>query len=213
MVATYLLVVVCSYLLGSLPSAYLVVWGVVGVDVRAHGDTSVGAKNSYRTVLAAHGSRVLALAAFVLITLLDGAKGYAAVALGMHLFEGNPTGFDWLPVVAGTAVIAGHNFPWVLRFRGGKGFASLGGVTLVHSPVPLFLFAASLLVLLAILRNFALSSMIAVGVTAILLGLPVFGVHEPQLAVTALAVLAVMVLRHLAGPARPAGAPLFSRQR
>ena len=105
---------IVSYLLGSLPFGLLIARWWAGIDVREHGSGNIGATNVYRVVGKPAG---------VLVFVLDVLKGYippvAAAALGM-----NP----WWIVAAGLAAILGHQFSPFLGFKGGKGVSTSLGV-------------------------------------------------------------------------------------
>ena len=110
-----LLTILLGYLLGSIPFG-LVLTRLAGLgDVRAIGSGNIGATNVLRT-----GNKGLAAATLV----LDGAKGAAAVLLAVALWPDMPQ----LAPLAGLAAFLGHLFPVWLRFRGGKGVATLIGV-------------------------------------------------------------------------------------
>jgi len=116
---TFLLVVIGSYLLGSIPFG-LVLTRLAGLgDIRSIGSGSIGATNVLRS-----GRKDLAAATVV----LDGGKGWLAVYV---------VGRDWgfvegldAGLFAGLATVIGHNFPIWLKFRGGKGVATTLGVLL-----------------------------------------------------------------------------------
>lgn len=108
--------VVLAYLVGSIPSGLVLVRLVKGVDVRSVGSGNIGATNAARA-----GGRGLGVAVF----LCDFAKGWVAPAvLAARLGE---AGDDRLAVLCGAAAVLGHCFPVYLRFRGGKGVATLCG--------------------------------------------------------------------------------------
>jgi glycerol-3-phosphate acyltransferase PlsY len=107
------LLVVVSYLLGSIPFA-LLLGRLRGVDIRRQGSGNIGATNLGRAL-----GRRWAIAAF----LLDFAKGLVPV-LGTLWLLGAP---QWLAVACGAAAVLGHIFPIYLRFRGGKGVATTFG--------------------------------------------------------------------------------------
>ena len=113
-------VVVVGYLLGSFPSALLLVRAVAGRDVRRAGSGNIGATNALRTA----GWKV-----GVAVTVIDVAKG-AVPMVAMVLL--NPESL-WLGATLLAAVL-GHCFPVWLRFRGGKGVATGLGAFLVLSP-------------------------------------------------------------------------------
>ena len=103
-----------AYLLGSIPSAYIVGRLKKGVDIRQIGSQNMGAMNTFYKVGITSGLLVLAV---------DIGKGTAAVALARWL--GVPPIIEML---AGTNAVIGHGFPVWLNFRGGKGGATLIGV-------------------------------------------------------------------------------------
>jgi glycerol-3-phosphate acyltransferase PlsY len=111
---TALLYALGGYLAGSIPFAVLVSRVLALPDPRTYGSGNIGATNVLRS-----GHRIAALA-----TLLgDCAKGWAAVLVARALGATD----EMLAVVA-VAAFLGHVFPVWLRFRGGKGVATAGGV-------------------------------------------------------------------------------------
>lgn len=116
------LAILLGYLLGSVPFG-LVLTRLTGAgDLRAIGSGNIGATNVLRT-----GRKGLAAATL----LLDGAKGAVAVVLGEMLMPGGGA-------VAGVMAFIGHCYPVWLRFRGGKGVATMLGVALaLHWPAGL----------------------------------------------------------------------------
>lgn len=111
-----LIAILAGYLLGSVPFAHLIATRVGGVRLAAVGSGNVGTRNL---------SRQLGLGWGLLGGTLDSAKGLAAMALGYALAgDSSPLWF-----LAGTAAVAGHNWPLWLRFRGGQGLATSLGTT------------------------------------------------------------------------------------
>jgi glycerol-3-phosphate acyltransferase PlsY len=108
------LVIITAYLLGSIPSAYLVGRALKGMDIREAGDGRLGAAVTYRRV---------GLAGGIIVGLMDLAKGATAViiaqALGLPLV---------VVLLAGVAVVVGHNWSIFLHFKGGKGALTIYGV-------------------------------------------------------------------------------------
>jgi glycerol-3-phosphate acyltransferase PlsY len=123
----YLIVVCVGYLLGSIPFGFLLVRLVRKQDIRAQGSGNIGATNVLRS-----GAKGLGILTFV----LDGGKGYAAVAVANFVGRGkDATTLHHLAIVAGLFVILGHIFPVWLRFKGGKGVATAFGVFLALCPL------------------------------------------------------------------------------
>lgn len=112
--------IILGYLVGSIPFAFLVTRRVAGVDVRRVGSGNVGAANVVRSTGTSVGLTVVAL---------DLAKGCAVVLLADRLGADDAT-----CAAAGVATIIGHVYPVWLRFHGGKGVATAGGVFGVLSP-------------------------------------------------------------------------------
>jgi glycerol-3-phosphate acyltransferase PlsY len=118
----FLIVVSVAYLLGSIPFGFLLVLLVNKEDIRAKGSGNIGATNVLRS-----GAKGLGILTFV----LDGAKGYAAVAVADFLGRNQaPATLHNLAILAGLFAILGHIFPVWLRFKGGKGVATAFGVFL-----------------------------------------------------------------------------------
>ncbi|HEV8662957.1 MAG TPA: glycerol-3-phosphate 1-O-acyltransferase PlsY [Candidatus Methylomirabilis sp.] len=114
-----LLLVLGSYLLGSVPFGLLIGrWR--GVDVRERGSRNIGATNVLRVLGKGEAAATL---------LLDGMKGAAPVLAA----RGLATGDAWV-AAAGCAALLGHCFPIFLRFRGGKGVATGLGAVLAALP-------------------------------------------------------------------------------
>lgn len=118
---TLALACLLAFAFGGVPWALVVVRAIKGVDVREIGSRNVGATNASR----AFDTRAGQVAAFVLIYVLDAAKGFVPALLGPRLVESESpllTG-----VLLGAAAVLGHVFSPFLRFRGGKGVATATG--------------------------------------------------------------------------------------
>lgn len=114
------LVIIASYLIGSIPTGYLIVKGMTGQDIRTIGSGSTGATNV---------KRVLGKKWFFIVMLLDALKGALPVVLA-KLYAGDVSGVGLFPVLAAVAVIIGHSKPIFLQFKGGKSVASGVGTIL-----------------------------------------------------------------------------------
>jgi len=191
------LLVVGAYLLGTLPTA-AVVARRTGHDPTTEGSGNPGATNVYRTAGRRAGALVLAG---------DLVKG--ALAAGVGWLAGD----HLLGLVCGAAAVAGHVLPATRRFRGGKGVATSGGVTLVLFPAVGVAAAVVWAVVAKVTRRASVASLVlAVGipVAAAATGAP--AVESILLAVMGLVVLvrhADNIERLVRGTERPveAGAP------
>jgi len=136
---------VLAYLLGSIPFG-LVLTRIAGYgDIRRIGSGNIGATNVLRT-----GNKTLA----ALTVLLDAGKGAAAVLLGAMF------GPD-MAALAATFVFLGHLFPVWLRFKGGKGVATAGGVLLAYVWPAGLAAAATWLVIAVVTRLSSLAALTA----------------------------------------------------
>ena len=109
-----------GYLFGSFQSGYFL-GKAKGIDVRNYGSHSTGATNSLR---------VMGTGAGVLVLLLDAAKAIIPCVLARHFFAGKPELTLLMALWTATGVMLGHDYPFYLGFRGGKGVASTVGVLL-----------------------------------------------------------------------------------
>lgn len=145
-----LLGLLLSYLIGSLPTAYLFGKLTQRIDLRQHGSGNLGATNAFRVLGKGIGTIVLAL---------DILKGTAAVLLA-NLFFYTPGGMisgNLYICLAAIAVVSGHNWTIFLKFKGGKGIAtSLGSLVAFSILIPGFLWIVLIIVVLWIV--FFLSS-------------------------------------------------------
>jgi len=145
------LILICSYLLGTIPFGVIVTRMFGAQDPRSIGSGNIGATNVLRT-----GRKGLA----ALTLLLDGGKGAVAVLAAEAVSPGSGA-------MAAVASFFGHIFPVWLRFRGGKGVATLIGITLaLHVPTGLVAIAAWVLALL-VSRRSSVGGMAAATVTPV----------------------------------------------
>lgn len=134
----YLLIIaIVAYLVGALPSAYLIARVFKNIDIRSAGSGNVGGMNTYR---------VAGLLPGIITVLLDMAKGAAAVLIASQL-----TDLAYATFVAAILSVLGHNFSIFISFKGGKGLATSAGAFLVLSPLSILyaiIFAIALTVIL-----------------------------------------------------------------
>jgi glycerol-3-phosphate acyltransferase PlsY len=153
-VALFLLAVAVAYLLGSFPAGYLLsrLWGV---NVLEFGSGRTGGTNVLRS-------------AGIVPALLTGALDVGKGALAVWL-AGQISGYPPTEVLAGAAVILGHNHSVFLRFRGGAGVGtSLGALGVIYLPAAIGLLVL-LLVTIAITRYASLGSLIVTTLMPIVL--------------------------------------------
>jgi len=176
-VTRLIIVLVASYLLGSLPTSALVARGY-GVDIRREGSGNPGATNVLR---------VIGWKPALLVLLVDVAKGFVAAY--------------WIGgLAAGAAAVLGHVWPVFSGFRGGKGVATAGGVLLAVDPLAFGIAITTFSVVVATTRLVSLASIgSAILIPIILAALRILGVREvpgPLLVFTAaLALLVVFTHR------------------
>jgi len=118
---TVLLLALAAYLMGSIPTSYLV-GRLHGIDLREHGSGNLGGTNAYR---------VMGPGAGVPVVLVDVAKGFVP-AYFFPSWDGSAVGD--LALLYGLAAIAGHVWSVFMRFRGGKGVATGAGVLVALAP-------------------------------------------------------------------------------
>jgi glycerol-3-phosphate acyltransferase PlsY len=172
------LALILAYLLGSIPTAYLIARRYTGKDIRRLGGGNIGGLNTFREIGRSAG---------LLVGLADAAKGAAAVAIAW-----GPLGLEsaWV-MAAGLMTVVGHNWMVWLRFSGGK--------LLVIMPVyglglELAIFATIAIIPLAITRNVALAAGLA------LFALPIivwFGSKSGLAVLMAIALLLLIGLKFL----------------
>ncbi|MGA9363146.1 MAG: glycerol-3-phosphate acyltransferase [Bacteroidota bacterium] len=153
MFLTYVVVVGVNYLIGSLPTAYLLVKWKTQQDVRKMGTGNVGALNSYEVT----GSRFVGLA----VLLVDLMKGAFSVLLARFLSDGT---FTFLGLSA-LSVVVGHNYNVWLGFKGGRGLAAAAGAVLVVNWVFVAVWGALWSVTYMLTKNIHKGNVLAIVVT------------------------------------------------
>ena len=122
--ATYIIVTIIAYLLGSISFSVIISKKIAGFDVREKGSGNAGTTNVLRSV--GKKAAIITLACDVL-------KGVIAVLIAYLAGKVVGEGIDkaLLVQLAGIAVILGHTFPVFFQFKGGKGVATALGVLLI----------------------------------------------------------------------------------
>jgi acyl phosphate:glycerol-3-phosphate acyltransferase len=166
-VLIYLITAFAAYLLGSIPTGFLVA-RAKGIDIRAVGSGNIGATNAMR---------VLGKPAGIFVLLMDCAKGYIACAFlpplifnwfAPHLsgliiyFQSEPADLKMkYYLVAGIFAVLGHNYPCWLKFIGGKGIATTAGVYLALAPEALGIALAVFILAILLTRYVSVGSIVA----------------------------------------------------
>lgn len=157
----YILVVLAAYLLGSIPTGFLVA-RARGVDIRATGSGNIGATNVFR---------VLGKGPGIFVLVVDAAKGLiacevlaglgcwiAGLGFGWWAASITPPEGEYFPILAGFATVLGHNYTCWLGFKGGKGIATSAGVLLALFPKALFVVLGIWILVFALGRYVSLAS-------------------------------------------------------
>ncbi|WP_340294679.1 glycerol-3-phosphate 1-O-acyltransferase PlsY [Staphylococcus coagulans] len=171
------LLFIASYLIGSIPSGYLIGKIFFKKDIREYGSGNTGATNSFR---------VLGKPAGVAVTFFDIFKGFIVVFLPA-LFNVEIHG-----LLVGIFAIIGHVYPIYLKFRGGKAVATSAGVLLAVNPILLLILALIFFIILKLTKYVSLSSIIA----AICCVIGSFFISDYVLLITSIAVSVLLIYRH-----------------
>jgi acyl phosphate:glycerol-3-phosphate acyltransferase len=154
-ILSYIVVGSAAYLLGSIPTGYLV-GRARGIDIRTVGSGNIGATNSMR---------VLGKPAGIFVLLVDCLKGYVActwlATLALKFFTVAPEKVVTLQIVAGIFVVLGHNYTCWLKFKGGKGIATSAGVVAALVPWALLIVFGVWIILLLATRYVSVGSIVA----------------------------------------------------
>jgi len=165
------LLMVIGYLLGSISFTYLIVRLVKRIDIRTVGSGNAGGRNVMIHVGLGWG---------ILAGGLDIAKGALAAWLGLEL-----GGYETMGVLVGLMAVLGHNYPFYLGFRGGKGVGASLGVLLMLMPLETLIGAGVLVVLyFLITHSIAFSSgvgFLSITGSALIFGKPTWLVIAPIL--------------------------------
>ncbi len=145
----YVIIVLFSFLIGSFPTAYLVLKNMRNLDIRNEGSCNMGALNTAEV----SNSKLLGL----LVLAIDFTKGFLAVYLTWVTYGDN---FIFMAIAINTAVL-GHNFsPWI-KFRGGRGLATAAGGSVWFAPVILVVWCVFWVATVIFRKNILLGNLMA----------------------------------------------------
>jgi glycerol-3-phosphate acyltransferase PlsY len=133
------LIVIISYLLGSIPASYIVGRFTAGRDIRRMGDENAGAANAYRELGPRTG---------IFVGVIDAAKGAVVILIAQATGMSQP-----VVLLSGVAAVVGHNWPVFLGFRGGRGVSTTIGILYVLVTIPMLILTLPTLLILILKRN------------------------------------------------------------
>ena len=157
MLAGYILTFVLGYLIGSFPTGYVVA-SARGVDIRSVGSGNIGATNVFRILGRPAGSLVL---------FVDALKGWLAVVILAPVvyrilgLSPDSQEREFFQIIAGLAVVLGHNYTCWLKFKGGKGIATSAGVLIALVPWALLIILTVWIITFFLTRYVSLASILA----------------------------------------------------
>lgn len=171
---------VLGYLIGSIPFAFLVTYSVVSQDIRKLGTGNPGAANVARSVGKKWG---------ILVWLADTLKGIVPMSLAANQGISHPI----LLTLIGLAAVAGHCWPVFLKFQGGKGAATSGGIVLYLMPklFPL------VIVLWFLVQKINPRSLKVIGQAVSIFFLFLYLIYQDQFLSLAISILLVILLNFL----------------
>ncbi len=182
------LLVIIAYLLGSIPTSVWVSKSMFDIDIREYGSGNAGATNTFRVLGPKWGSFVM---------LVDVTKGVLATSLYilMPYYLTNELARTNFMIVLGLVAVVGHIFPVFANFKGGKGVATLLGMSLAIQPIVALLCLVVFLITLISTRFVSLSSMLA-GIAFMVLILFIFKEKETMYRLFAVIVAVMVVITH-----------------
>lgn len=152
-----ILLLIASYLLGSIPTALIIGKVFKGIDIREYGSKNMGTTNTFR---------VLGPKYSIMVFIGDALKASIIVLLfssGLLNYEANWMIIKIHPLIYGIVAVIGHAFPVFADFKGGKGVACCAGIAIVYCPL-IFLIAISVFIIVLLISKYvSLSSILGVG--------------------------------------------------
>lgn len=154
------IIVILSYLMGSIPNSIIISKAVSGIDIRKHGSGNAGGTNVMRVLGWKYG---------LVVIFLDALKGAIAVVIISRLFYGplpfeNVSPFDdftLVQIIAGMSAVIGHIWTVFAEFKGGKGIATALGMLLTLITIDMLIAVGIFALVVLISRYVSLGSIIA----------------------------------------------------
>lgn len=174
---TYFIVILVGYLLGSSSMSYYISQ-FKKVEIRDKGSKNLGASNTMMVLGWKYG---------LLVGIHDIGKSILAVVLAKHFFPD----LELVGFLAGVASVLGHIYPFYLKFKGGKGFASYFGMTLALN------WKLALIIALAVVLVTLITDYIVVGTTLTITTVPIFyGIVTRGFIVPLILLIATLVIAY-----------------
>ncbi len=161
----YLIGILVGYLIGCLQTSYIVGKVTKNIDIRDYGSGNAGATNAIRVFGRKTGM-------FCLI--IDALKGVAAILIARYFLDGTTL----ILLITGFGVILGHNYPFYMNFKGGKGIAASLGIFIAIDYRVFFLAGIPSLILLAATKYMSLASLSYSLLLILFMG--IFYYNQPQ---------------------------------
>jgi len=189
MVFASLLISIAAYLLGSVPTGYLLVRIFRHQDIRQAGSGNIGATNVLRS-----GGKVLGAVTFLLDVLKGSASVYLGGLLGSLLAPGAAT--LNMRALAALCAVLGHIFPVWLRFKGGKGVSTGFGVFLVAAPWAALAAISVFVIILVLTRYVSLASILGAASFPLFAWRFTLAERPPFFVAVEIAVALIIILKH-----------------
>jgi len=181
-----ILTILISFLCGSIPTGYLIIKKLYGIDIRTKGSGNIGSTNV---------KRIAGIKISIVTQTIDILKGIIPVVLGMYLIKiiNLPVSLDTYVSIIAISVILGHDYTPFLEFNGGKGVNTTLGAFILIAPIPTLTgvvihFVLRLFTNIVSIRSIAIGIVIPIG--CIILKFPI-----PIIISTILACI-LMIVRH-----------------
>ena len=182
---TVIILLIFSYLFGSIPFSLIISKSFYKIDLREHGSGNVGTTNTFR---------ILGKKAGIVVLILDLLKGAIPVWTAM-LVDG--TG-DFPVVIFGVVAALGHVYSIFLKFKGGKAVATGGGAILAASPLIFLVLILTFLITLKISKYVSLSSVFA----AVALLISVMFTGDPFMIGFGVILAVIVIIKHISNMKR-----------
>lgn len=153
---SYIIVILISYLIGSISPARIITHKVLGIDIRDVNSKSAGTSNAVMTLGLKWGS---------LVGFLDLIKGLIPVLIVRFIYPDN----DVIWFVSGISLVLGHVYPFYMGFHGGKGTATFGGILFAIAPVHTLILVVLFTILTIVTDYIAVSTLIMITLVPIVM--------------------------------------------